>query len=109
MTKFEDGPAAGVVLGLRRAPLFLRVVQAPSGEWDALDQLNDRPSPGEAVFAYRQTRFDGHAHICMRGGRGGYFALASYAFITEQPPEEVMRKRDLWQRWCEEKSSPATA
>jgi|GEM_PF-6502906 len=29
MTRFLDGPAAGVVLALRRAPLFLRVVCNP--------------------------------------------------------------------------------
>lgn len=54
MTRFEDGPAAGVNLSLRRAPMFLRVVQNnQTGEWDALDQLDDTPEKNETIFVYK--------------------------------------------------------
>ena len=49
MTRFLDGPAAGVLLALRRAPLYLRVVYHAKREepWDALDQLADVPGEHE--------------------------------------------------------------
>ena len=53
MTRFSDGPAAHVVLELRRSPLFLRVVQDTTyatavckkdrREWDARTHEADEP------------------------------------------------------------------
>lgn len=102
MTKFTDGPAAGVVLGLRRAPKFLRVVVnrfAEKPEFDALDQLTDRPEPNEVVYAYRQVKYEGHVHVCRRPSGSGYFAIAEYVYIPEQPPADVLRNTAKWQAW----------
>lgn len=77
MTSFAGGPAAGVSLLLRRAPLYLRAVTGPDGKWDALDLLDDAPAPNETVVAYRRV---GTASAMMldwtekgkrRGGAGG--------------------------------------
>lgn len=37
MVRFLDGPAAGLVLWLRRAPLYLRVTLDARAHFDALD------------------------------------------------------------------------
>jgi len=41
MVVFMEGPADGQRLMLRRIPIMLRVVQNRSGEWDALNELDD--------------------------------------------------------------------
>jgi len=71
MTTFKDGPAKGQTLMLRRAQMFLRVVQDPKGTWDALDQPDDTPKPEERLYAYRIDGQPAMAHYCIRGGRGG--------------------------------------
>lgn len=106
MTKFTDGPAAGKVLALRRAPFFLRVVQSIThGEVDALDQLDDQPRPSESIYVYRQTKNEGGAFICSRGTKAkraasGYFPLVQYSLNGEQPSDEVLRDNAKWQEWC---------
>ena len=62
MTTFIDGPAKGQHLALKRAPRFLRVVVA-DGKWDALDQIEDEPRPGELVYAYEVHGPVGSCHI----------------------------------------------
>jgi len=103
-TKFLDGPAAGQVLMIRRAPMFLRVVfNHGTKQWDALDQLADKPHPSETVYAYQLVENRGVIHICSRGKRGasGYFAMADYAVVGLQPDRETMRLNTKWQAWCE--------
>jgi hypothetical protein len=104
VTKFEDGPAAGVMLALRRSPLYLRVVRDAEGKFDALDRLDDEPAAGEALFAYRLVKSDGVVHLSMtdrRGRRcGGFYAMAGYAVVEDQPPDEVMRDTEKWREWA---------
>lgn len=105
MTKFTDGPAAGKVLALRRAPFFLRVVQSIThGEVDALDQLTDQPRPSESIYVYRQTKNSGGAFICSRGSKekraaSGYMPIVEYSLNVEQPSDEVLRDNAKWQEW----------
>lgn len=118
MTKFIDGPVAGKVLALRRAPFFLRVVQSIThGEIDALDQVDDQPRPSESIFVYRQTKNSGGAFICTRGSKAGrnasgYFPLVEYCMNPMQPCDEVLRDNGKWQEWClsqpEAKPAPVT-
>jgi len=103
MTSFNDGPAVGKVLGLRRAPLFLRVVVDPKGEVDALDQLDDKPRPSETVTVYRLVENRGMVHVCSRSkgkNTGGYFAMATYEVCPEQPDAETARSATGWPEWC---------
>lgn len=100
MTNFLDGPAMGQVLLLRRSPLFLRVVQAQGGEWDALDQLDDTPKPREKLFVYRLVKTEGRIHICRRGGRGGMYSRALYTLHDTQPADETLRLTRMWRDWC---------
>ncbi len=104
MTKFLDGPAADQILALRRAPLLLRVVQNPKGEWDALDQLGDTPGDKEKIFVYVLTEKAGYMHICVRGkGRkgGGYYAVANYRYVPDAHPN-CLRDTEAWRAWCRE-------
>lgn len=97
MVRFTDGPAAGVVLDLRRAPLLLRAVVSPHGTWDALDQLGDAPQPREKAFVYLRTtpqRF-----IFLRPG--GRYAMAEYRLYAEQPAAVTTRDTARWRAWCE--------
>lgn len=106
MTKFEDGPAAGVTLMLRRLPMpiFLRVVVNRYGEkktWDALDKLDDEPAAGEDIYVYRKASSQGSVHLCMRGGRGGTFEQCTYRFVEPQPDNHTLRNQKEWQEWCQ--------
>lgn len=105
MTTFEDGPAKGQRLMLKRAAHFLRVVEA-NGKWDALDQPTDTPQPGEKLFAYEITGKPGMVHLNCGGGRGGSYPIATYRFLKEQPSDAEMRDAQAWGRWCEQKSLP---
>lgn len=104
MIRFADGPAAEQLLMLRRAPLFLRVVfDTGNQQWDALDQLADRPAAGEAIWVYRR---EGEPNVCrldwtVKGRRvGGRFASATYRVVAEQPDDATMRDTQLWRQWC---------
>jgi hypothetical protein len=101
--KFLDGPAVKAKgLLLQSAPIFLRVVMTPSGEFDALDQPNDQPNPTEAVYAYRRTSYEGTVHLRFggRGRRSGTYQSANYAFIAEQPADAVLRDSMAWKEWA---------
>lgn len=103
MTTFIDGPAKGQTLQLRRAPVFLRVTEK-DGEFDGLDQLDDRPKPGETLHAYRLTKKPGGMHILVHGknrARGGFWPIAEYELVPEQPSQELMRQSFAWEAWTD--------
>lgn len=104
MTKFEDGPAAGKVLQLRRAPLFLRVVQDSRGEFDGLDQPGDVPRPDETVMVYVKASSDGIIHLDSRNKdgqpNGRWFPLSTYTLFAEQPEDAVVRNNETWAAWA---------
>lgn len=104
MIRFLDGPAGGVLLTLRRAPQYLRVVRDAQGQWDALDQLDDQPAVGETIFAYRMASFDGSAHYCGRDAKGKRFgrteAHAAYRYIDPQPEPLWLCNNTHWQAWA---------
>ncbi len=112
MTRFVDGPAAGVSLDLRRLPIFLRVVRDPEGKWDALDQLTDVPAPDEALVAYRKIAGSESSgfldYTDKKTGRrcGRTFVAAKYAVVTEQPDDATMRDASKWREWCQEQAKP---
>lgn len=109
MTKFLDGPAANVVLMLKRAPLYLRAVQAPDGNWDALDQLADSPEPTEKVVAYKMTAGPFRAHLNM-GRKGCFWAEGGeYRVVADQPTGDVLRSTTAWRDWCREQVGTAVA
>lgn len=105
MTEFLDGPAAGVNLTLRRAPLFLRVTKDADGNFDALDQLEDTPRLDEEITVYYKTVDHGMIHLNMRDRKGkhcgGWRAMAKYRLFAEQPVEEIVRSKVKWRNWCE--------
>lgn len=102
--RFVDGPAVGVSLMCRRAPMYLRVTQdAGARKFDALDQPGDEPEPQEILHVY--SRVPGtfsSAHLCARGsarGASGWYEFADYAFV---PLEDTERFRDVevWRGWA---------
>lgn len=102
MIRFLDGPAAGQVLQVRRAPIYLRVA-IEAGEVDALDQAEDTPKPTEMLYAYRLKGKAGWVHMLVRGenrDRGGYWATGEYEFIDPQPGDATMRNKADWQAWA---------
>lgn len=101
MTTFEDGPAKGQNLALKRSPMFLRVVTDCAGKWDALDQPDDSPRREEMVFVYRLSGEPGWCHI-NRGRRGsGFYPIAIYHYVKPQPDQGVRELAD-WIKWCKE-------
>lgn len=105
MTHFVDGPAAAAVLVLRRAPLYLRVTHC-GAVWDALDQLEDCPQPAEEIFAYRRERPATTIHVdYARPRRSAWYRAATYRFVADQPPDEIMRDTARWREWCIERQA----
>lgn len=103
-TKF-NGPASGIRLTLRRAPLFLRLVLDAAGKWDALDQPDDEPGPSEEIHAYRKVSDDGGGFMDYTdratGRRKGFaFQSATYAFVDPQPDDATLRDTEKWRAWC---------
>lgn len=103
MTTFEDGPAKGQALMLKRAPVFLRVTHVPQKvheAWDALDQPDDEPRASEQLFTYVLTEGGfGFVHIKASKG-GGFYKLASYKLWPNQPTDAEMRDTAKWRAWC---------
>lgn len=98
MTTFTNGPANGKTLMLKRIPYFLRVVQ-DGDKFDALDQPNDKPSPGETIHVYRHVETRGHVSISRRGGGGGFYPIASFEFHST-PQDSEVREVAEWIAWC---------
>lgn len=110
MTIFLDGPAANTFstpLILKRAPHYLRAVQAMDGTWDALDQLHDEPAPGERIFAYEMVGTPSWCHINARGKKGertgGVFHGGQYKLCDPQPTDAQLRDTAAWRFWCSER------
>ncbi len=105
MINFNGGPAGGVTLELRRAPLFLRVVIDEGDNVDALDQLADKPRPNETVYVYRRTKYDGPMFLCGRSKGHGcrVVSMATYEYYLPVFQEESVDLRDTagWRAWCE--------
>lgn len=103
MTTFIDGPAAGQNLALRRKVKFLRVVfDEQARKWDALDQPTDEPRAEETVYAYVMHEDLGMCHIrSSKPGGSGFFSIASYRMVKNQPPDDTLRNRAKWVEWCE--------
>lgn len=101
MTTFEDGPAKGQHLMLRRAARFLRVTEV-AGKFDALDQPHDTPLSDEKLYAYEITAKPGMCHIRSgKQGASGFYPIASYRFCSVQPTDKQMRSVMLWSEWCQ--------
>lgn len=101
MVSFINGPAAGQILAIRRAPLLLRVVHNGT-DWDALDHPADTPSPNETIHVYERVGEASSAHVCSRSrGRSlsGWYAVATYRHFPEQPPDADVRTLAAWDRW----------
>lgn len=99
MIRFLDGPAAGVVLWLKRAPVLLRAVEH-HGKWDGLDQIEDDPQPGESVHVYVRSSAVRAVHVSRRSGGGGVYPMADYRYASRQPGGEHGRDRAKWRQWC---------
>jgi hypothetical protein len=104
VSNFHDGPADGVTLQLRSAPLLLRVTFNPHARtypWDALDQPEDTPKPHEQLHLYVRTGEPFFYHLSMRGKGGkaasGYWNTAEYRYAAFQPEDAIMRQPKPWQ------------
>jgi hypothetical protein len=111
MTRFVDGPAHGATLLLQRRPMpfQLRVTVKPGPDgndaFDALDQLEDQAAPDEALYAYEVFGEVGWCHLNFGGGKGGFYAMACYRYILDQPDDATMRDNDAWAKWATERGT----
>lgn len=70
------------------------------GKWGALDQLNDKPAPGERIYLYQLIgNRAGFAMIDYYDKKGCATAITEYRFHPTQPPDADLR--DGWIAWCE--------
>lgn len=107
MSQLLDGPAKGTSLSLGRSPYFLRVVRAPDGKWDALDQLDDTPEPDEEIHVYRLASEPVTAHVDGRDPQTGkrfgrWLSIGTYVLHLTQPDDRTARDKAAWQEWCVE-------
>lgn len=100
MTKFQDGPAKGSTLMLKRTPIFLRVTEV-LGVFDALNELDDVPRPEEKLYCYKFAVHRGNAHINAGRGRSGFYPMVDYAICDRQPTDAQMRDNKSWAAWCD--------
>jgi hypothetical protein len=102
--RFLNGPAVGVFLQLRRAPLYLRVTMNRDRKWDALDQPDDMPGGDEVVIAHRRVSEVGTCHVDYTDKqgrrRGAWYVSADYVLCETQPLDEVLRDKDRWAEWA---------
>jgi hypothetical protein len=100
LARFLDGPAEGVHLQLHRAPVMLRAVRKPGGEWDALDAIDDEAEADEEIVVYRYAGNISRFHL-RRSPRklSGWYEDADYAVLAEQPPDEDVRSSGRWRSW----------
>lgn len=102
MIKFKEGPAGGLILSLKAAPLFLRAVYNGKA-WDALDQATDQPTKRESIFVYKRVSDVQMWHMKFSNSKeNGYYASAEYEYLKDQPAESIMRYNGQWQQWCKE-------
>jgi hypothetical protein len=103
MTTFLDGPAEGCTLMLRRAPLFLRVVEVPDvpDSFDGLDAFDDSPKDTEIVHIYRRQGEPTRIHLNTGGKKGGgWFTGGQYVLHTANAPDAITRSLLNWRQWC---------
>ena len=107
MTRFEQGPAHGKFVSIKRLPMFLRVTIDAAGKVDALDQLDDEPRADEKLFVYRMI--PGSESHCFVDGRdpktgkrwGRQESGARYRFVESQPDDETLRDKAKWGDWVQ--------
>lgn len=107
MSRFLDGPVAGLVLHHSRAPVYLRVVLSAEGEPDVLDQLDDEPRADEVIYAYQQVAgtMVGPIHVCYRdgSGRSGWSASADYSHV-DVDAEVDLGDTAAWRAWVDRRA-----
>jgi len=107
VSRFLDGPAAGVMLDLQNPTIMLRVVRGADGTWDALDMPEDVARADETVFVYRATLKPAsvvHVDYRDKQGRrcGRWYSDTEYRLLAEQPADEIVRDLKRWRAWCDE-------
>lgn len=101
MIEMVDGPAIGITLFLKRAPLLLRVCFDPqTKQWDGLDQLADQPAACEQLHVYRRIGKPGALHIDESRKRCHWYAMAKYVYADPQPSDADMRDTKSWRAWA---------
>jgi hypothetical protein len=100
MSLILDGPAGGSLVETRRAPPFLRVVVGVSGQACALDQLDDRPTPGQQVHVYVRVGAARSGVPCSRAWCCREFVAAVYRWHAEQPDQAVLSNNARWREWA---------
>ena len=107
MLTLIDGPCKGTYM-CKRAPVFLRAVKGldNAGNCDVLDQVDDTPNSGEKVYVYELQGKVSTAHLNFGGGRGGWYAMASYHYLPDIDGEQL-RDNVSWQEWATARNNKA--
>lgn len=93
----EDGPCAPwQKFFVKRAPIFVRAVEAVGHVWNILDQLDDEPTAHEEIFVYKQVKWI-HVRANNRRESGVYY---TYTYIPISNDEKLaLRSNKRWREW----------
>jgi hypothetical protein len=70
--------------------------------WDALNEREDVARPNEKLHAYILAAEPAIMHISRRPrSQSGWFVIAEYHYLPEQPDDATMRDNAKWAAWCE--------
>lgn len=101
MIRFLDGPAQGIELSCRRAPVMLRAVKNRLGNWDALDQHHDVARASETIVVYiLHSKPEVYFIRSHKPTLSGAWFNAEYQLWTPEPFEDRVRANNDWQRWA---------
>jgi hypothetical protein len=101
MLTLKDGPCEGTYM-CKRAPLYLRAVINADGKTDVLDLIEDTPQLDEKIYIYEREGDVGSVHLNYGGGRGGFYAFATYHHLPDVIGENA-RDNKTWQKWATER------
>ena len=92
----DGGPTTGSYIS-DRAPFFLRAITDGEGRMAVLAQLDDYPSPEDAVHVYRQS---GRGIACSFGANKGCVSFYEYEHLADVDGE-LVRENEAWRDWVQ--------
>lgn len=104
MLTFIGGPADRAAIPAFTAPEFVRVCQIKPGTWDLIEAGESLPTNALRAWVYRRytngTPREYRDKNVRQRRRNGWYAIASYLFVADQPAYVTAASAELFRAWC---------